>query len=311
METAVFCAALAKLLHDVFRVFYLTLLSEHQWRVNSWVWSTGGVKLTVQNLKYADRNCPTAAMSTTNPGNESRSASWRADNWVPEPRHCLAGWYESPFSCILFDSPWLSAQCIRAILTSLLICDAILLPKFNIYFPHYWFLDRILNVITVNLLYALQYTVDLVKWQQKHNTTRLYFDCARAFSQYMLDIDLLNEQRFSFADLCAVKNYKSPHSAENRHLILCIHIYFISNIKHFLTNLQTSHSLYTTINHESWNSHGGMYEDSSLEWTNRHSAVWITTYCLCDIISGDTCLWHNVRWHMFMWHNVRWHVYVT
>jgi len=51
----------------------------------------------------------------------------------------------------------------RAILTSLLICDAILLPKFNVYFPHYCFLDRILIVITVNLLYALQYTVDLVK----------------------------------------------------------------------------------------------------------------------------------------------------
>ena len=124
--------------------------------------------------------------------------------------------------------------------------------------------------------------------------------------------------------------YKSPYSAENMHIILCTPIYFISNIKHFLTNLQLSRTLYTTINRESWNSHGGMYEDSSLEWTNRHSAVWITTYCLCDIMSGDTCLcdmsgdtclcdimsgdtclWHNARWQMFMWHNARWHMFVT
>jgi hypothetical protein len=105
------------------------------------------------HLKYADRNCPTAATPTTNPVNGSRSASEQADNRLPEPRHCLAGRYESPSSCILFDSPQLSA-----ILSSLLICDATLLPKFNVYFPQHCFLDCILNVITVNLLYALQYS---------------------------------------------------------------------------------------------------------------------------------------------------------
>ena len=112
------------------------------------------------NLKYVDRNCPTAAMSTTNPGNGSRSASGQADNWLPEPRHCLAGRYESPSSCILFDSPWLSAHCIRAILISLLICDTILLPKFNVYFPHHCVLDCILNTIQYNTI--------------QHNTTQYY-----------------------------------------------------------------------------------------------------------------------------------------
>jgi hypothetical protein len=125
------------------------------------------------NLKYADRNCPTVTTTTTIPGDGSRSTSGQADNWLPEPWHCLAARYESPSSCIQFDSPWLSAHRIRAILTSLLICDAILLPKFNGYSPHNWFLDYILNVTTLSLLYALQYTVDLVKWQQKHNNTSL------------------------------------------------------------------------------------------------------------------------------------------
>jgi hypothetical protein len=81
---------------------------EHQWN-----------ETDRANLTYADRNSPTAPTSITDPDNGSRSASWQADNRLPEPRHCLAGWYEPPFSCILFDSPWLSAHCIRAILTSL------------------------------------------------------------------------------------------------------------------------------------------------------------------------------------------------
>jgi len=106
----------------------------------------------------------------------------------------------------------------------------------------------------------------------------------------MLHIDLLDKQRFLFADFCAVKNYKSQYSAENRHLILRTPTYFISNNKHFSTNLQiSSRSLDTAINCETWNCHSGLYEDSGLERRNCRSAIWITTYCycLCDIMSGD------------------------
>ena len=104
----------------------------------------------------------------------------------------------------------------------------------------------------------------------------------------MLDIDLLNEQRFLFANFCSVKNYKSCW----KHVFnFMTPTYFISYIKHFATNLQiSSRSFDTTIDRESSNPRGAFYEDSSPERRNCRSVIWITThcYCLCDIMSGDT-----------------------
>ena len=84
---------------------------------------------------------------------------------------------------------------------------------------------------------------------------------------------------------------KITNRAENMYLILSTPTYSISHMKHFATNLQiSSRSFDTTIDRESWNPRGAIYEDSSPERRNYRSVIWITTYCycLCDIMSGDT-----------------------